>query len=167
MPTQGRAVQLGTQLSLFDVGDPANPTRLSQVGLGAGRAGAEYDPHAFLWWPAEHLAAVPVMSYAPPPGAVPGSSSSGAPVSGTAPAAPGTPTTSVPPAPPAVTGPRQEIVGFTVTRGGGIVERGRLAVGQVGQARTVVVGGRVLAVDPTGIVAASITDFAPTSRLAF
>jgi hypothetical protein len=41
---------LGTQLSLFDVRDPANPVQVSTLLLG-GSSEAEYDHHAFLYWP--------------------------------------------------------------------------------------------------------------------
>lgn len=51
----------GTQLSLFDVSDPANPRRLQQRTLGTGTSSdAEFDHHAFLWWPATKLAVLPV-----------------------------------------------------------------------------------------------------------
>jgi Beta propeller domain len=40
----------GTQLSLFDVSDPSNPTQISTVQL-TGVTEAAFDPHAFLWWP--------------------------------------------------------------------------------------------------------------------
>ncbi len=39
----------GTQLSLFDVRDPANPVQLSTLLLG-GSSEAEWDHHAFLYW---------------------------------------------------------------------------------------------------------------------
>jgi len=56
---QGRL--LGTLLSLFDVSDPAHPTRLQQVALGTGSSSeVEYDHHAFLWWGPTSLAVVPV-----------------------------------------------------------------------------------------------------------
>jgi hypothetical protein len=52
---------LGTQLSLFDVSDPAHLTRLQQVALGTGSSSeVEYDHHAFLWWGPTSLAVVPV-----------------------------------------------------------------------------------------------------------
>ena len=50
----------GMQVSLFDVGDPARPTRLAQYKLGYGYSEAEYEPHAFLYWPATKLLVVPV-----------------------------------------------------------------------------------------------------------
>ncbi|WP_442933268.1 beta-propeller domain-containing protein [Micromonospora psammae] len=55
---QGR-VQ-GTQLSLFDVSDPAKPTRISQYHVKQGHSEAEFDPHAFLYWPADRLVVVPL-----------------------------------------------------------------------------------------------------------
>ena len=54
---------LGIQVSLFDVSDPANPVRLQQLTLGSGSAGAEYDPHAFLWWEATGTAVLPIQTY--------------------------------------------------------------------------------------------------------
>ena len=54
----------GTQLSLFDVSDLEDPTRLYQMRLGQGsNSEAEYDHHAFLWWPSLKLAVLPVSSY--------------------------------------------------------------------------------------------------------
>jgi uncharacterized secreted protein with C-terminal beta-propeller domain len=49
----------GTQVSLFDVSDPAHPTRLHQATLGQGWSQAETDHHAFLYWPATGLVVVP------------------------------------------------------------------------------------------------------------
>jgi hypothetical protein len=57
----------GVQLSLFDVADPAHPARLAQQSLGGDESTTpvEYDHHAFLWWPAGHLAVLPVSDYDP------------------------------------------------------------------------------------------------------
>jgi uncharacterized secreted protein with C-terminal beta-propeller domain len=55
---QGRTT--GTQISLFNVGDLANPTRIAQHKIQGGHSMAEYDPHAFLYWPATKLLVVPV-----------------------------------------------------------------------------------------------------------
>jgi uncharacterized secreted protein with C-terminal beta-propeller domain len=55
--TQGRV--LGTQVSLFDVRDPANPERLTRYQLGGGHSEAEFDPHAFLYWPKTGLLVIP------------------------------------------------------------------------------------------------------------
>jgi hypothetical protein len=53
----------GTQISLFDVSDPTKPTRLAQYHAAYGHSEAEFDPHAFLYWPADHLLVVPLTTY--------------------------------------------------------------------------------------------------------
>jgi uncharacterized secreted protein with C-terminal beta-propeller domain len=54
----------GTQLSLFDVADPAAPRLLHRRALGVSTSSeAEYDHHAFLWWAPKRLAVVPVADY--------------------------------------------------------------------------------------------------------
>jgi hypothetical protein len=51
----------GTQVSLFDVSDPANPSRLHQRTFGGnGSSEVEWDHHAFLWWPPRKLAVLPL-----------------------------------------------------------------------------------------------------------
>ncbi|MFD8497052.1 beta-propeller domain-containing protein [Amycolatopsis sp. NPDC059657] len=55
---QGRT--LGTQVSLFDVRDPAKPSLLAKHHLRDVHSEAEYDPHAFLYWPDNGLLVVPV-----------------------------------------------------------------------------------------------------------
>jgi hypothetical protein len=66
----------GTQVSLFDLSDLAAPTRLATFALTATISSAEFDPHAFLYWPAAHLMVVPlqatgIVAGAPvPPGGV-------------------------------------------------------------------------------------------------
>jgi uncharacterized secreted protein with C-terminal beta-propeller domain len=56
---QGR--RLGSQVSLFDVADPAAPNRVAQHQIEGGSSEAEYDAHAFLYWPDRNLVVVPVM----------------------------------------------------------------------------------------------------------
>ena len=54
----------GTQLSLFDVADPASRsccTRSRSASFTSSEA--EYDHHAFLWWEPLRLAVVPVSGY--------------------------------------------------------------------------------------------------------
>ncbi len=54
----------GTQVSLFDVSDPASPTRLDQITLSEGSSSqVEYDHHAFLYWEPTGLAMVPVQQW--------------------------------------------------------------------------------------------------------
>jgi Beta propeller domain len=54
---------LGTQVALFDVRDPAAPTRVAQATLPGGSSNAEWEHRAFLWWPETRLVAFPVSSY--------------------------------------------------------------------------------------------------------
>jgi uncharacterized secreted protein with C-terminal beta-propeller domain len=56
---------LGTQISLFDVADPANPRRLARMFQQNSGSEAEWDPHAFLYWPKTGTAVVPLSSYTP------------------------------------------------------------------------------------------------------
>ncbi|MFC5833018.1 beta-propeller domain-containing protein [Nonomuraea insulae] len=51
---------LGTQVSLFDVSDPAAPRRLSQMFQKDAGSEAEWDPHAFLYWPKSGLSVIPL-----------------------------------------------------------------------------------------------------------
>ncbi|MFC4590507.1 beta-propeller domain-containing protein [Sphaerisporangium corydalis] len=53
----------GTQVSLFDVSDPAKPARLSRFHQKDAGSEAEWDPHAFLYWPSAGIAVVPLNSY--------------------------------------------------------------------------------------------------------
>jgi hypothetical protein len=62
----------GTQISLFDVGSPAAPRRLAVHHLAYGWSEAEFDPHAFLYWPATRLLVVPAAQYRPVAGGAPG-----------------------------------------------------------------------------------------------
>ncbi|MER5700432.1 beta-propeller domain-containing protein [Micromonospora sp. NPDC002296] len=50
----------GLQVSLFDVADPARPTRLAQYHLPRTGSAAEFDPHAFLHDPRTGLVALPL-----------------------------------------------------------------------------------------------------------
>jgi len=58
---QGR--RMGTQLSLFDVGNPASPTKLAGAVLSSASSTAESEHHAFLFWPATGLVVAPVQAY--------------------------------------------------------------------------------------------------------
>jgi hypothetical protein len=51
----------GTQISLFDVSDLTAPVRLATYDLPFGHSEAEFDPHAFLYWPASRLLVIPVQ----------------------------------------------------------------------------------------------------------
>lgn len=58
---QGRTT--GTQVSLFDVSNPASPQRLAQYHLPNSSSEAQFDPHAFLYWPQDGTLVIPVSSY--------------------------------------------------------------------------------------------------------
>ncbi|HET6212920.1 MAG TPA: beta-propeller domain-containing protein [Micromonosporaceae bacterium] len=58
---QGRV--RGTQVSLFDVTNLADPQRIDQYQVKYGHSEAEFDPHAFLYWPETGLLVVPVNVY--------------------------------------------------------------------------------------------------------
>ena len=61
--TEGGQVQ-GTQVSVFDVSDPARPRRIDQITLSKGsNSEVEYDHHAFLYWRPTGLAMVPVQQW--------------------------------------------------------------------------------------------------------
>ncbi|HWG99328.1 MAG TPA: beta-propeller domain-containing protein, partial [Pilimelia sp.] len=60
---QGRTE--GTQVSLFDVSDPSRPRRLAQHHVRYGHSEAEFDPHAFLYWPARRLLVLPLTVQQP------------------------------------------------------------------------------------------------------
>ena len=51
----------GTQISLFDVSNLTAPVRLATYDLPFGHSEAEFDPHAFLYWPASRLLVIPVQ----------------------------------------------------------------------------------------------------------
>src|SRR4051794_12456497 len=58
----GRAT--GTQISLFDVSDPAHPKRLAKYAVGSHASStAEFDHHAFLYWPKTGLVVIPLQLY--------------------------------------------------------------------------------------------------------
>lgn len=59
---QGRT--LGTQVSLFDVGDLDNPKRIAKLNLtDGGNSTVEYDHRAFLYWDKTGTVILPVQQY--------------------------------------------------------------------------------------------------------
>jgi uncharacterized secreted protein with C-terminal beta-propeller domain len=53
----------GTQVSLFSVADLAAPARLATYALPGTSSLVDFDPHAFLYWPASGLVVVPLDGY--------------------------------------------------------------------------------------------------------
>jgi len=54
---------IGTQISLFDVSDPASPKIVSRFLQEKSGSEAEWDPHAFVYWPQSGLAMLPLQSW--------------------------------------------------------------------------------------------------------
>jgi uncharacterized secreted protein with C-terminal beta-propeller domain len=138
---QGRTE--GTQVSLFDVTDPANPARLSAKLVGSGSSSTvEFDPHAFLWWDPLHLAVLPVQVYDYRSDGSAGDQFTGA-------------------------------IGFNATKAGGVSEAGRVSqpTGNYGYqppiTRSVVVGDRLFTVSVAGVQASDLATFADRGFVAF
>ncbi len=51
----------GTQVSIFNVSDPRDPQRIDKITLPGGYSEAEWDHHAFLYWPNTGLTVIPVQ----------------------------------------------------------------------------------------------------------
>ncbi|HEX6711896.1 MAG TPA: beta-propeller domain-containing protein [Thermoleophilaceae bacterium] len=131
---QGRTA--GTQVSLFDVSDPAKPTRLSNKLVGnASSSAVEFDPHAFLWWDPLHLAVLPVSVYDYSSDGKSGNQFIGA-------------------------------IGFNATKAGGVTEAGRAShpMTSYGSAppilRSLVVGERLFTISAAGALASDLSTFA-------
>jgi uncharacterized secreted protein with C-terminal beta-propeller domain len=58
---QGRVK--GTQVSVFDVSDITNPTRLDQYTLSDSNSAVEFDHRAFLYWPATSTVVIPINKW--------------------------------------------------------------------------------------------------------
>jgi uncharacterized secreted protein with C-terminal beta-propeller domain len=58
-----RAHPVGEQLSVFDVASPQHPALRDRLYVAGAESAAEYDHHAFLWWPKDRLLVVPMSSY--------------------------------------------------------------------------------------------------------
>jgi uncharacterized secreted protein with C-terminal beta-propeller domain len=59
--SEGRV--LGTQVSVFNVTNPDAPVRVQHLLLGEGWSEAEFDHHAFLFWPPSGLAVLPLETF--------------------------------------------------------------------------------------------------------
>ena len=53
----------GFQVSLFSVANLAAPAKLATYALAQSNSAAEFDPHAFLYWPTTGSAVLPVNSW--------------------------------------------------------------------------------------------------------
>ena len=139
----------GLQVSLFDVSDPASPKRIQQGVLPGANSEAEWDHHAFLWWPATSLAVIPYQRFQTV--AVEDDGRTGTVIS------PGS----------------EEVgaLGMVVTRDA-IREAGRVIhpTGQLfapGVRRSLVVGDTLFTLSDTGLKASGLSDFAERAWLPF
>jgi hypothetical protein len=144
---QGRTK--GLQVSLFDVSDPASPRRIQNAVLPGANSDAEWDHHAFLWWPAKSLAVVPFQLF------------------GRAPDTVGNPAAGVPEYVDPVTG----ALGLRVTRDG-ITEAGRVVHPSDPQSfggvhRSLVVGDTLFTLSDGGLEASGLDDLAERAWLPF
>jgi uncharacterized secreted protein with C-terminal beta-propeller domain len=149
---QGR--RLGTQASVFDVSDPANPKQVAVRSLGSWGSEAEYDHHAFLWWAKAKLAVVPVEGVA-------GGGRGTADIVASCPADADCPSPSMYQPPPA------EAVALKVD-GDSIGEEGRIKhpTGTPIR-RSLVVGDRLLTLSEVGLLSSPLDDVVKGAWLAF
>ena len=56
-------VTTGTKAALYDVEDLGDPKVISIWSPGSGRSSAEWNRHAFLWWPPESIAVLPIRDW--------------------------------------------------------------------------------------------------------
>lgn len=137
---QGRTQ--GTQVSLFDVSDPAKPARVANHVVGDGSSSAaEFDPHAFLWWDPLKLAVLPLQIYT--------YSSDGT-----------------------YQEPFVGAIGFNATKAGGVTESGRVAHPRGGGytapiERSLVIGTRLFTVSGAGVMASDLKTLAERGFVAF
>ncbi len=54
---------LGTQVAVFDVSDPSRPRRLAKLTVDEAYSDVEWDHRAFLWWPPEGVAVLPLQRW--------------------------------------------------------------------------------------------------------
>jgi uncharacterized secreted protein with C-terminal beta-propeller domain len=51
----------GTQVAVFDVSDPSSPSQIDKITLPGAYSQAEWDHHAFLYWPQTEMLVIPVQ----------------------------------------------------------------------------------------------------------
>ena len=138
----------GTKLALYDVSDLAHPAVLQSATVGGGSSQAEYDHHAFLWWPKTDLAVFPINIYDNQPRPVEG---------------PNQPST-------APSQPFSGAIGFTVKRTG-ITEKGRIQHPQNGYGatidRSVVIGESIYTLSAIGLKKSDLATFADQAFVTF
>ena len=162
----------GAMLELFDVSDPAAPKLVQKTSLGQGSSSqVQYDHHAFLFWPATHLAVLPVQIYpvnSAPPTPAPAPGGTGAAGSGV-----GTTTTTTTPSQSSQSSSDQ----FTGAIGFHVDSSGLNEVGRISHPasngytppiqRSIVIGDQLYTLSDEGILASSLDTLAPGTFVAF
>jgi hypothetical protein len=147
---------LGTQVSLFDVSDLAAPARLATYSLPWSTSQAQFDPHAFLYWPADQLVVVPIQT------------SGGFAATGTI--APSPPLATQPPPTPTstpesgalvlrISGSRITVVGF--------IRPPQSGVYGLSVERSLVIGQTLWTVSDNGVLASDLATLRPQAWLPF
>jgi hypothetical protein len=134
---------LGAQVSLFDVSDLAQPSRLATYALASSVSAAGIDPHAFLYWPANQLVVIPIQGY----GRVAASSE----------------TTQVPQSGALVL----RISGPSLTRAGFISPPASSGYGGSSIERSLVIGQTLWTISPGGVLASDLTTLGQQAWLPF
>jgi hypothetical protein len=137
----------GTQVSLFDVSHLAAPSRVATFAVPDSRSAAEFDPHAFLYWPAMKIVVVPLQTY------------------GMVPMVPGDAGTSSPSAPPSgVLILRIDDSGITEL---GFVSQPTFKPGPAAIDRSLVIGQTLWTVSGAGAMATDLNDLRPSAWIPF
>ena len=142
----------GTQVSLFDVSNLAAPVRQAVYDVRFGHSEAEFDPHAFLYWPATGTLVIPVQV----PSAVP------------MPGSPPVPSSEVAPAGPTSEAVALQVGDHTITRLGAITHPPAPGLPLGGQIRrSLVIGGSLWTMSDTGLKANALTTLTPLGWVPF
>lgn len=149
---QGRTQ--GLQVSLFDVANPAQPAMIARYHLADAHSQAEFDPHAFLYWPADGLLVVPVETY--PTVAAPPATATGPDTTVSSPGAPSTSALLL------------RVAGDTITSLGTISHPGA-STGDYSATitRSLRIGGTLWTVSDRGVLATDATSLVRAAWLAY
>jgi hypothetical protein len=162
----------GSQIELFDVSNPAAPRLVGRISLGIGSSSqAQYDHHAFLFWPPTKLAVLPLEIY-PSASPLPVSLAGGGAIG----AASGGGTGSVTGSIASISGPAagQPFAGAIAVHVGGsrLTELGRIMQDATNGysppiLRSLVIGHELFTVSDTGVMASSLGTLSRLSFAAF
>jgi Beta propeller domain len=142
----------GTQVSLFNVADLNAPSRVATFAISNSRSNAEFDPHAFLYWPAMKIVVVPLQTYGMGGSTTPGDTNS---------LSPGAPSSGV---------LILRVDDSGITELGFLSQPGESSVGYAGMVgidRALVIGQTLWTVSANGIMATGLTDLRQIAWIPF